>query len=142
MVDAREAEKLNPTGKGVWAKNVIYELEKRNVELSRIGNPSSIWHLKTAKFLKNNVPDIYLSTTSFIVPYLLGKKVPYAIVVHDLIAFEKDRHDKKAKLIERFTLKRAARNAKIIFTVSDSTRLEFLKRFPDIDPNKVVSVYA
>ena len=148
-MDAREAEKLKPTGKGVWARNVIFELEKRNIEILRIGNHDSkkqktslMWHIKTAICLRNNKPDMYISPTSFIVPFLIGKKINYSRVVHDLIAFEKDKHDRKAKFIERLTLPRAARNAKFIFTVSNSTRDEFLKRFPDIEPEKVITVYS
>lgn len=153
-VDAREVESHNPTGKGVWARGVIEELEKHGIDLIRITNEWAVgggkwpvctflrWHFKTARWLKKDKPDLYLSPTSFIVPWLLGKKVPYAIVVHDLIAFENEPHDRKAKLIERLTLPRAIKNAKHIFTVSDTTKNALLKRFPKTNPEKVTTVYA
>lgn len=161
-IDIREALAESPTGKGMWTKHVLNELEKRDVEIITFPKsdpttyPTSprlrgagklipkklIWHWKTHLKIRSLKPDIYLSPTSYIVPWLLGKSVPTAVVIHDLIAFDREPHDKKAQLIERLTLPRVLKTAKWIFTVSEATKNDLLKRFPKTDPGKVTIVHA
>ena len=143
-IDTREAENLCPTGKGLWIQHILEELRQRDPEIIPFGGSGGLrWHLQAAKRLKRKKPcDLYLAPTSYIVPWLLGKSFPHAIVVHDLIAFDSEPHDRKAKLIERLTLPKALKTAKHIFTVSEATKKELLKKFPAINPSKIVTVYA
>ena len=143
-IDAREALGSSPSGKGFFAKKVIEELKARNSDLLLLGkeNDGFLWHKKTAKMLMKDKPaDLYLSPTSYIVPWLLKEKFPYALVVHDLIAFHHESHNRKAKLIEHLTLKRALKYAKHIFTVSEATKDELLHYFPSTELRKIKTIY-
>lgn len=151
-IDIREALAENPTGKGMWTKHILNELKNRDLDLITFPMPDAnsqkpianglLWHWKTSLKIKSLKPDVYLSPTSYIVPWLLGKSVPTAVVIHDLIAFDHEPHDKKAQLIERLTLPRVLKTAKYIFTVSEATKDDLLKRFPKTDPEKVTVIYA
>jgi glycosyltransferase involved in cell wall biosynthesis len=148
-IDTREALSHEPTGKGVWAKHVLQELLRRSVDVicfeanhERVTrNP--LWHVETSwRLLQRDPPlDCYISPTSYIVPWLMGTRVPCGIVVHDLIAFGEDPHERKAVLIERFTLPRVLRRARWIFTVSETTKHDLLERFPKTDSQKITVVY-
>jgi len=150
--DCREALAKNPTGKGMWTKKVWEELKKHDIELTPFPMPdansqkpmanSLVWHWKTSLKIRSLKPDIYLSPTSYIVPWLLGKSVPTAVVIHDLIAFDHEPHNRKAQLIERLTLPRVLKTAKWIFTVSEATKKDLVRRFPKADPEKMTVVHA
>src|SRR3989344_268090 len=157
-IDAREALSGERTGKGMWVREVIRELKRRNIPVtlfleegqensfaskSVIAFPKGLrWHFAVAKKLKQEkLVDLYLSPTSYIVPRLLGRKFPCAVVIHDLIAFEAEPHDSKAKFIERLTLPKVLRTAKHIFAVSEATKRELLSRFPRTDRAKITVVY-
>src|SRR3989344_1544015 len=137
-IDVREAVREKPTGKGVWVRGFLSELLKREIGLTlftdapipqeflnahvraQVCFPSGLrWHFRTASWLRHAKGiDAYLSPTSYIVPALLSGKFPCIPVVHDLIAFRDEPHDRKATLIERLTLKRAISKAPLICTVS------------------------
>jgi glycosyltransferase involved in cell wall biosynthesis len=85
---------------------------------------------------------LYVSTTSTLIPAFFGARIPCVQIVHDLIAFHNEPHDRKARLIERNTLGRALRHARAICTVSDATTRELLSRFPAVSAKKVATVYA
>ena len=159
-IDVREACKKNRTGKGQWTYGFVGELLKRDFELVFITDrklpeeweglsneviifPGGIsWHLRTARYIKNNLYDsIYISPTSFIVPAIIGKKTKTIPVVHDMIAFQKGRHDFKAKIIERFLLKRAIKSAYKVFTNSECTKVDLIKKYP-ASKSKVVTIFA
>src|SRR3989344_3385305 len=157
-IDAREALSGERTGKGMWVREVIRELKRRNIPVtlfleegqensfaskSVIAFPKGLrWHCAVAKKLKQEkLVDLYLSPTSYIVPRLLGRKFPCAVVIHDLIAFEAEPHDSKAKFIERLTLPKVLSTAKHIFAVSEATKRELLSRFPRTDRTKIAVVY-
>jgi glycosyltransferase involved in cell wall biosynthesis len=143
-MDIREAASLSPTGKGMWSRRVVEELKKRDIEIVQYGESCSkgiSWHLKTARLVKKEKPDVYLSPTSFIVPWLIGKKIPTAIVIHDLIAFQNEPHDRKAKFIERILLPKVLKKAKWIFTVSDETKRILIEMFPEVDQKKIITVF-
>ncbi len=163
-IDAREAARNEKTGKGMWTHRVIEELVKRGIPLTLfleegvskeqlpmlcaestkiVSFPKGIrWHFAVTTSLRRAPEiDLYLSPTSTIVPRLLGRKFPCAIVIHDLIAFHEEPHDLKAKLIERIMLPKALKTAKQIFTVSEATKRELLYRFPRIEREKILVVY-
>jgi len=157
-IDAREAFKAETTGKGQWTACVIAELLKRNFPLTLFveegqecgDSPTPLlrfpkgirWHFAVAKYMRKTKDiDLYLSPTSFIVPRIIGKKLPCAVVIHDLIAFHDEPHDRKAKYIERITLPKVLRTASHLFTVSEATKRELLERFPRTDREKITVVY-
>jgi glycosyltransferase involved in cell wall biosynthesis len=63
-------------------------------------------------------------------------------VVHDLIAFRGEPHDRKAQWIERMTLRYAAISARLICTVSEATKADLLKRYRFLEPSHVTPVFA
>ncbi len=161
-VDAREAYRADRTGKGQWARRCIEELASQpDVRLTlvsdaarpaevpeacaweRIPGRSIGWHLAVARRLRRHPPwDVYLSTTSFIVPFLVGRRFPVVPVVHDLIAFRRELHDSRAQWIERLTLSRAVRSAPVTLVISESTKRDLLARYAWLDPSRVKNVYA
>lgn len=161
VLDVREACRQNRTGKGQWTFGFVSELLRREHELLLLtdeGIPvewqqyypvthtlhSGIrWHRQTASLLKKKKEiDFYITPTSYIVPFIVGSSVPFLPVVHDLIAFQNEPHDRKAKMIERLTLKRALKNAKHIFSVSESTKQDILGRYSFVKPEDVSVIYA
>lgn len=110
------------------------------------------WHLKVAydvlKKYKRGEVDAYFSPSSYIVAYLLivlkkcGIYVPKIyITVHDLVAFiSPDSHEKKATVIERFTLKRVVDGADAIFCVSEATMQDVIAVF-HVEASKCLITY-
>ncbi len=166
-LDIREACRPTPAGKGVWTLGFVRELLSRPLlltlhtdaplppELLALAtertNPARVvispaygglWHLATAKRLKDLKAETYLSPTSFIVPALLGRGIRTFPVVHDLIAFRREEHSSRAALIERLTFGRAMRNAAGILTISAATRSDLLRHEPSLDPACVTSIFA
>ncbi len=144
-IDAREACRERKTGKGQWTLRTVGALLARHDVQATIVTDAPVppgwngmpglsavkvlekkglgWHLAVAKLLKKERDsiDAYLSPTSFIVPFLVGSRVPVVPVVHDLVAFKNEPHDRKATFIERFTLPRALRTALAVCCVSEAT---------------------
>lgn len=153
-IDVREACKDRRTGKGQWTLRCVDALLRRSdVRITLVtdrdvpdawrglpgyGDARVIrqaglwWHLAVTRLLRRERAriDCYLSPTSFIVPFLVGRRVRTVPVVHDLIAFRNEPHDRKATLIERLTLPRALRTASAICAVSDATAALVRERFP------------
>lgn len=100
-----------------------------------------LWHLRAANYTKKSDAELYVSPTSFIVPWLLGTSVANIPVVHDLIAFQSEPHNKKAKAIERVLLKRVTETASHICTVSESTSADLCTRFP-VAEKKATAIFA
>lgn len=144
-IDAREACRERKTGKGQWTLRTVGALLARHDVQATVVTDAPIppgwngmpglagvkvlekrglgWHVAVARLLKKerDAIDAYLSPTSFIVPFLVGRSVPVVPVVHDLIAFKNEPHDRKATLIERLTLPRALRTALAVCCVSEAT---------------------
>jgi glycosyltransferase involved in cell wall biosynthesis len=157
-VDFREASKKDKTGKGWFAYNLmknVFEQDSKNqyilytdsipadfshfknVEFRLIRGKSIFWHLKALRDLKIEKPDLFLALTSFIIPALAPKNLKTIIVVHDLVAFLFPiKHNRKAVLIEKLTLKKALKKAIKIITISKSTESDLIKLFA----NKVVNL--
>lgn len=160
-VDIREAVTKQPTGKGQWVRGLLSELLKRETEVTLCTDSNGAgdyehkaasvktmsdgvrWHLETASWLQRaDDVDFYLSPTSFIVPFLLGKQKKCLPVVHDMIAFRNEPHDRKACLIERVTLARAVKQAAHVFCISEATKTDLLKRYPSLPAESTTPVYA
>ena len=160
-IDIREACGPRPTGKGRWTEGFV----RRGVRVSlftdapvpeawrgevKTAGANAVvlpakglrWHTGVAQMLKPSGIDCYISPTSYIVPALAGSSVRCVPVVHDLIAFRSEKHDRRATLIERFTLGRAVKSAYRVCTVSDATRADLLARYPRLDGGRVRAVYA
>jgi len=161
-IDVREACREKRTGKGQWTYGFTSELLKRgalevfllsdqdvpanwrNSAAKIISFPKGLlWHFKVAKTLKTlSHLDLYLSPTSYIVPALIGKKVNVIPVVHDLIAFRSEPHDRKAVLIERCLLRRTLKKAAHVCTVSENTKKDLLKKFTFLKFETVTPIFA
>jgi glycosyltransferase involved in cell wall biosynthesis len=158
-IDVREACRPRPTGKGHWTRGFVDALRARGVDVTlvtdlppppewrdmrvmRIVEKGWRWHLRAAKKIPAIRADAYVSTVSYIVPCLLPADARVVTVVHDLIAFGDGSHDRRAALIERLTLKRAATRSSLLLTPSDATRDALLARFPTLDPRRAATVYA
>ena len=162
-IDVREACKEQRTGKGQWVFGFVSELLTRNHSLILLNNaplpkqwqeneqcrtkylnPGWKWHLSAARYLQEQRKeiDVYISPTSYIAPSLLGSSIPCVPVVHDLIAFQREPHNAKAKWIERILLGRTIRCAHRVCTVSNATKLDLHKQYPSFPPSKAATVYA
>jgi len=166
-LDIREACRARRAGKGQWTYGFAQELLRRGHALTlftdaalptewddllrsrtdvTIVHPVEKglrWHFAVARTVKKHPSiDVYVSTVSYIVPMLLRKHTKTVIVVHDLIAFQNEPHDRKATLIERITLGPAVKHAYRVCTVSETTRDDLLKRYTFVDTQKVIPVFA
>ncbi len=147
-VDIRAACEPQRTGKGQWTLSFCKELlvrEHRVTLLAQDGAPipSELsgaavrmlpggvrWHGAARKVVRELRPDVALFPTSFIVSAFSSPHDRTAILVHDMVAFSRGSHDRRAQWIERLTLPRALRQATLRFALSEATREELLKRFP------------
>jgi glycosyltransferase involved in cell wall biosynthesis len=159
-IDVREACREKRTGKGQWTYGLVSELKNRSeIEVLLISDsplPESWksfksvtfssgirWHFKVARYLKSTSDlDCYISPTSYIVPSLVGKKINVTPVVHDLIAFRGEPHDKKAVFIEKCFLKSSLKKSAHIFTVSNNTKADLLEKYSFLKSSKITSIFA
>lgn len=166
-LDIREACRDRRAGKGQWTYGFTHELLRRghaltlytdaplptewepllrnrpDVRVVMLPQRGLGWHIAVARAVtKDRSIDAYIATVSYIVPVLLSKKVKVVPVVHDLIAFQHEPHDRKATLIERVTLGRALRNAHRICTVSETTKKDLLAQYPHISAQHIVPIFA
>ncbi|HVW67115.1 MAG TPA: glycosyltransferase family 1 protein [Candidatus Peribacteraceae bacterium] len=163
-IDVREACAEKRTGKGQWTYGFVSELLSRDIDLtlysdaplprewsSRITSCHHLeqierkgvqWHITAARMIASSSVDAYVSTVSYIVPALLQRTKPMIPIVHDLIAFRHEPHDRMAVFIEKLTLKRAAEHAAMICTVSETTKRDLLVRYPRLDASKVIPIFA
>ena len=157
-IDVREACVPRKTGKGFWTYRCIGALlslpgvratlltnEDVPTEWKSLPGLADVriiprfgiaWHLHAWRMVvrERAAIDAYVSSTSFIVPFLLGRSVPVVPVVHDLIAFKREPHHRKAKLIERLTLPRALRTAHAVCSVSETTAAALWEKFSCVSP--------
>ncbi|PIR53204.1 hypothetical protein COU76_02170 [Candidatus Peregrinibacteria bacterium CG10_big_fil_rev_8_21_14_0_10_49_10] len=160
-IDIREACTEKRTGKGQWTYGFVSELLQRKYDLLLYTDaeipeewkvyapnvhrmqPGIFWHMRTVfSLVKSKDVEVYVSPSSYIVPSLLPSRIRCIPVVHDLIAFRREPHDRKAQMIERLTLGRTVGNAAHICVVSESTKRDLLERYPSYKPDAVTVVYA
>lgn len=159
VIDVREACRPQRTGKGQWTYGFVAELLHRSLPVTLLTNadvptawarctveriPGSglHWHFRVLRWLKRHPGVTYVSPVSYIVPAFCPRSVRCMPIVHDLIAFMDEPHDRKAKLIERLTLPRAVRRATHLCTISEATKRDLLRRFPELDPVRVTPIFA
>lgn len=160
-IDVREACRSRPAGKGVWVRRCTEALLRSREHTFLLFTDCAIpaswrqehvqtcvfprgwrWHLAARRALLRDVPDVYLSPTSFLVPALVGAAVPCVPVIHDLIAFLPGAHDRKAVLLERLLLPRVLRHVRRVLCISAATKDDLLRRFPRVSAGAAAVVYA
>ncbi len=160
-IDCREALHDQPTGKARWARCFLTELLTRNVpvlllshrslpsewQLPHVTNavlPSGVrWHLRAMRLLSARRSDLtYFSPTSFIVPFFSGGSLPTIPLVHDLIAFRGEPHQRKAEIIERLTLRRALALAAHVCAISEATKNDLLNRYGFLKSENISVIFA
>lgn len=152
-------------GKGIWTANVLKSILNQdreneyflytnrednteyqylpNVYVIKISGRGFLWHWRFYKAMLKDKVDVLIATESYIVPFLHDpEKLNVGLVVHDLVAFKSPaKHQKRATLIERITLKQAVKKCRWIFTVSQYTKKDLIQRYPNLhleDKTKVV----
>ncbi|UPA22053.1 glycosyltransferase family 4 protein [Candidatus Peribacteria bacterium] len=166
-IDVREACALHRTGKGQWTFGFVSELlirdaemtlytdaplpeswlniidKKKTVHVVTIETKGLFWHWRAAlHFLQHDAIHAYVSTVSYIVPWIVGRRKKVIPVVHDLIAFQNEPHDARATFIEKMTLRRTVFSATRICTVSASTMKDLLNRYPKLPDANIIPVFA
>lgn len=159
-MDAREAAG-RPAGKGRYARELISHLPRvsprdtfrlytrevwdgakprKSVVWCPDDTPGPRWHGAVAGRI-NRECDAYLATASYLTPQFL--RIPYALVVYDLIAFKDFAiPQRKAKTVERLTLRRAAKRAKAILTISEATARDLVELVPRVEGKITVTPLA
>jgi len=162
-IDIREACRTPLTGKGRWTAGFVSALLEHGVQLVLLSDrplpllsaetwknatvhviPSSglFWHLKATGFiLRNKEIDAYVSTVSYLVPVLLRGRKPCITVVHDLISFRQEPHDRRAMFIEHVTMQIAMRYSSLICTVSESTARDLREKLP-MASKRIMPIFA
>ncbi|MDP7476848.1 MAG: glycosyltransferase family 1 protein [Candidatus Peribacteraceae bacterium] len=145
-IDAREAFKANKAGKGQWTAGFLRELQTRDLDVTVLNDDSFKsglrWHFAAAKKMNTENFDVYISPTSFIVPHILEPRVACIPIIHDLIAFKKEPHERKAKFIEKLLIKDVTDKAAHICTVSETTKSDLIKKFPKLNAENITTIYA
>ncbi len=97
------------------------------------------WHLASMRKFRELALDVYFSPTSYIVPALASFKT--IIIVADMVAFLNiTKHQAKATFVERLTLRRAAKKCSKIITISESSKRDIVKFFPEVS-EKIHVIY-
>lgn len=154
-------------GKGIWTANVLRSLLNNdrentfllytdhegpntythlpNVQVLKLGGRGPLWHWRFYHSMLAEKVDVLIATESYIVPFWHDPaRLKVGLVVHDLVAFKSPaKHQHKATIIERLTLKGAVQKSRWIFTVSEYTRKDLLERYPALPlAEKTTVVYA
>lgn len=102
----------------------------RNFHEVVVSGSGLFWHLAAMKKFRELALDVYFSPTSYIVPALASFKS--IIIVADMVAFlHITKHQAKATFVERLTLRRAAKKCSKIITISESSKRDIVKFFPE-----------
>lgn len=160
-IDGREAFQNNKAGKGYYTYNIVKSLAKidrknyyiiyvktpvskiksdfelpANFQIKQVSGPGPIWFLNVLRDLRCESIDYLFSLTSFIFPYLKPKKC--ISFVYDLVVFRSDfKALGKAKLFEKTMLRRAVEKSPAIVSISNSTKTDLLKRYPQVSTKKI-----
>ncbi len=161
VIDVREACRPGRTGKGQWTHGFVSELLQRKIPLTlltdadvpgewssegcavvRISGTGLRWHWNVVRWLKKHPAVTYVSPTSYIVPAFAPRLVRCIPIIHDLIAFRGEPHDRKATTIERLLLPRVMRRCRNLCTISESTKHDLLARFSHLDAARMTPIFA
>ncbi len=95
-----------------------------------ISAPSFLWHFFASLSLKfTNKVDVFLATTSYIIPALSFVKC--VTVICDLVVFSRfsEKHILKSRILEKITLKRAIKKSSKIIAISKNTKEDIFAHF-------------
>ena len=154
-IDARAAVEV-PAGRGRVVREllralatldgddryVLYARESMDLDLDDrfqwrlLALPDLAWHLRAAR-LASKECDAFLSSNSYLTCWFTT--CPSAIVVYDLVAFVAGAAaQKRASLIERWTIDIGVRRAGALTCISEATRADLVDRVPSSAPRSVV----
>lgn len=124
----------------LYTRNRVPGFEQyKNAQVKAVKSKTFIWHLAVAYDLRKENVDIFWAPTSYITPNLIPKSIKTVITVHDLVAFLfPQKHNLKATLIEKFSLKRALKRSSKIVTISKNTAHDIQDKFET--PSKKIEV--
>ncbi|MBT4917172.1 glycosyltransferase family 4 protein [Candidatus Peregrinibacteria bacterium] len=124
----------------LYTRNRVPGFEQyKNAQVKAVKSKSILWHLTVAFDVSKENVDIFWAPTSYITPSFISKRIRTVITVHDLVAFLfPQKHNFKATLIEKICLKRAAKRASKIITVSSNTASDLQDKFQT--PSKKIEV--
>lgn len=159
FIDAREAFKKNRTGKGQWTLQVILECAKRpEIELHLLvteiidDTAASVhqhmlptgwrYFLAVRKLLTQQKVQFLLSPTSFLTAIFAPKCTKVVMVIHDTIAWRRDPHQFRARLIEKISFPFLLFYQPTFVTVSNSTKQDLAQLFPSLAQKNIQSVAA
>ena len=159
-VDAREAFEPQKAGKGeytfqlikslvkidhkniyfLYTKNEIKEEFPPNFRIRRFCWPNFLWHFRVVFNIIGEGIDVVFSPTSYILPFLYPKKtIP---VIHDLAVFKSNfKTLSKAKILEKLLLARILKKARLVITISKSTKKDLSLHFSFVKKNKIKVIY-
>ncbi len=150
-IDIREAVR-GKAGKGCYTAHLVEDIlksDKKNRYLLYTDRPIVLyrnfdnakqviidkkgfkWHRAALKNIYKENCDLFFAPTSYIIPALHNpKKLKVIMTVHDLVAFLfPDKHNKKAVLTEKATIKKALKKSVRILSVSQNTKNDLSKKF-------------
>ncbi len=86
------------------------------------------WHMRTAR-AANEACDVFLSTNSYLTPWML--RIPVVPVIYDMVTFDPAHNPNvRSAVIERLTLGIAVRRSSAFIAISQSAAADFQKRYP------------
>lgn len=110
-----------------------------HVQYVRIAGRGPWWHLNLRRYLRKHPLDWMVSPTSFISPAIAPAGQKTVTAIHDLIAFlHAEGHPYFPTLVERLTLRRALRRSDILCCVSEATKADLVRLFPEANAKRIV----
>ncbi len=158
-LDAREAAG-HPAGKGRYVQEMLRYLPEAgqadrfvayvhdipdlklpaNAAWQPLGASGLSWHREAARRAAREC-DVYFATTSYLTPQFL--RLPFVMTVYDLITFKDFAiPQRRARAIERLTLKRAVKRASGVLTISQATADDLIALVPEAAGNVTVTPLA
>lgn len=139
------------TGIGLYTRCLAEALQAQGVRLDRMGARSSgehprgvqkrtAWTLATLpKRLKDSPPAVYHALSNFNLPLRRTPGTAYVLTVHDLVPLDMpDTVSTAFRWQFRLWLARSLMLADRLLCVSERTRQDLLRRFPQVEPRAVV----
>jgi glycosyltransferase involved in cell wall biosynthesis len=101
--------------------------------------PDVAWHVRAARLASHDC-DAFLSTNSYLTCWFTS--CPTAAIVYDLVAFVGAAPQRRAAMIERWTIDVGARRARALLCISHATRTDLVQRVPSTAKRALVVALA
>jgi len=97
------------------------------------------FYFKVIKYLRRNSFDIvHANSAKAALPVIISRQKNFLSTIHDFTPFE----TQLTKIpLEKLLIRFVSRKASLIFTVSNSVKQEFQRYIPNIDKNKIKTIY-